>query len=67
MVTKRDIRKVTNFASITGFLLIITSIANQYGITVQRLEQDNGVIALSNLVPGQSIVITYPTQTHIVF
>lgn len=44
----------------------ITSIASQYGITVERLIQDNGYINTVNLVPGQAIVITYPAQIHIV-
>lgn len=42
----------------------IYSIANRYGISVTTLIQDNGLINPYNLVIGQAIVITYPSQTH---
>jgi spore germination protein len=44
----------------------IYSIADKYGVTAIRLIQDNGIDNPSDLVPGQSIVITYPEKVHIV-
>jgi spore germination protein len=44
----------------------IDSIANKFGVTVERLTRDNGFISTTKLVPGQSIVITYPVQMHTV-
>lgn len=44
----------------------ITSISNKFGVTVDRLITDNGIINTANLVIGQTIVITYPKQIHIV-
>jgi len=44
----------------------IETIASKYGVSVDRLIQDNGLIKTTNLVPGQPIVITYPIQSHIV-
>lgn len=44
----------------------IESIALKYGITVERLISDNGMINPYALVVGQSIVILYPSQTYTV-
>ncbi|MDF2485465.1 MAG: hypothetical protein K0R46_1633 [Herbinix sp.] len=44
----------------------IDTIANKYGVTILKLILDNGLKNPYGLVPGQSIVITYPIQTHIV-
>lgn len=44
----------------------IYSIADKYGVTVAKLIQDNGLENPYSLVPGQTIVITYPNQTHTV-
>ncbi len=44
----------------------IYSIAEKYGVTVDRLIKDNGLDNTNSLVVGQTIVITYPEQTHIV-
>jgi spore germination protein len=44
----------------------IASIAEIYGVTVSRLIQENELQFPNNLVPGQTIVITYPDQTYIV-
>ncbi|MDF2544433.1 MAG: Peptidoglycan-binding lysin domain protein [Herbinix sp.] len=44
----------------------IQSIANKYGITVERLISDNGLINPYSLVVGQSIIILYPKSTYTV-
>lgn len=44
----------------------IDSIANQYGITVERLISDNGLINPYSLVVGQTLVIFYPKQVYTV-
>lgn len=44
----------------------IESIALQYGVTVNQLIQDNGLINPFDLVQGQTIVIARPSQTHTV-
>lgn len=44
----------------------ITSIANQYGVTPERLILTNELPNPDNLVVGQSIVILYPNVTHTV-
>lgn len=44
----------------------IYSIAEQYGITVDKLVMDNGLIHPFNLVLGQALVIAFPKQTHTV-
>lgn len=44
----------------------IHSIAASYGIKVDRLIQDNGLINPNNLVEGQAIAIAFPEQIHIV-
>lgn len=44
----------------------IYSIADKYGVTVDKLTQDNGLIFPYNLVIGQAIVIAIPKQSHIV-
>ena len=44
----------------------ITSIANQYGVTPERLILTNELPNTDNLVVGQSIVILYPDVTHTV-
>lgn len=42
----------------------INLIANAYGVSVTSLIQNNGLINPYDLVPGQTIVIVYPEQTH---
>lgn len=44
----------------------IYSIAESYGISAERLVQDNGLTNPNNLVVGQAIVIVYPRQTYTV-
>ncbi len=44
----------------------IDSIADLYGISVEKLIQDNVLDNPNELVPGQTIVIVYPRQTHTV-
>ncbi|QHQ59593.1 LysM peptidoglycan-binding domain-containing protein [Anaerocolumna sedimenticola] len=44
----------------------IDSIAKYYGVSVTSLIQNNGLINPYDLVPGQTIVIVYPEQTHMV-
>jgi spore germination protein len=44
----------------------IDSIAERFGITVDKLASDNGFVYPYNLVIGQTIVIAYPKQSHIV-
>lgn len=44
----------------------IYSIANSYGVSVTKLIQDNGLNNPNSLVPGQAIVIAYPSQTYTV-
>jgi spore germination protein YaaH len=42
----------------------IASIANKYMVPVTRLINENGITNPNNLVVGQTIVITYPTETY---
>jgi spore germination protein len=44
----------------------IASIADKYGVTVERLIQSNELHNPNDLVPGQTIVIAYPKQVHTV-
>ncbi|MDF2485737.1 MAG: hypothetical protein K0R46_1905 [Herbinix sp.] len=44
----------------------LQSIADYYGISIERLIIDNGLNINNTLVIGQTIVITYPEITHIV-
>lgn len=44
----------------------IESIANKYGITVERLITDNGLINPQSLVIGQALVILKPKITYTV-
>lgn len=44
----------------------IFSIARRFGITVERLISDNGLINADSLVPGQALIILYPQKTYIV-
>jgi spore germination protein len=44
----------------------IYSIAENHGVSVERLIQDNEITNPDSLVPGQTIVILYPLQTHTV-
>jgi spore germination protein len=44
----------------------IELIANKYGISVERLISDNGLINPYSLVVGQTLVILYPKSTYIV-
>ncbi len=44
----------------------IMSISKAFGVTMDRIIQDNGLVNPNNLVPGQAIVIVYPTQTYTV-
>lgn len=42
------------------------SIADKYGVSVERLAIDNGLILSVQLVPGQTIVVAYPQKSYIV-
>jgi spore germination protein len=44
----------------------IYSISDKYGVTVDKLAQDNGLVAPFNLVIGQAIVIAFPKQSYTV-
>lgn len=44
----------------------IQSIAALYGVPAELISMVNGIAALGNLVPGQTIVITFPAKTYIV-
>ncbi len=44
----------------------INTIAERFGVSVDKLIQDNGLIPTDRLINGQSIVITYPQQIYIV-
>ena len=44
----------------------IDSIAYNHGITAYKLISDNGLDYARNLVPGQALIIIYPTITHTV-
>lgn len=44
----------------------VISIANQYGVSAQRMILDNGLQESAELVQGQTIVIVYPKQTYTV-
>lgn len=44
----------------------IYSIADNYGVPVTKLIQDNGLVNPYNLVIGQAIIIVFPSQIHIV-
>ncbi|QHQ63350.1 LysM peptidoglycan-binding domain-containing protein [Anaerocolumna sedimenticola] len=44
----------------------IYTIAEKYGISADKLVEDNGLIYPYDLVNGQSLIITFPKQTHIV-
>ncbi|SHO44809.1 glycosyl hydrolase family 18 protein [Anaerocolumna xylanovorans] len=44
----------------------ITSIANQYGITTNRIIVDNELTNANNLLVGQSLVIQFPEISHTV-
>jgi spore germination protein len=44
----------------------LSSIANQYGVTTERLIIDNELPNPDNLVVGQSMVVRIPTQLHTV-
>ncbi len=44
----------------------ITSIANTFKVSETRLAQENFVTDLNNLVVGDTLVITYPTQIYVI-
>ncbi len=44
----------------------IDSIARNHGITAYKLILDNGLDYSRNLVPGQALIIIYPTETYTV-
>lgn len=44
----------------------VSSIADQYGVSTERLITDNGLEAMGKLVPGQALVIAFPKQTYTV-
>jgi spore germination protein YaaH len=44
----------------------IYSIADRYGVNADQLVKDNELPRPDLLIPGESIVITYPTQTYTV-
>lgn len=41
------------------------SIATRFNVTTRKIIQDNQLTNPNNLIPGQTIVIVYPEQTHI--
>ena len=42
----------------------LTSIANRYGVSVERLRSDNGLLPEQLLVPGQALVILVPKEIY---
>ena len=44
----------------------INSIADKFGVSVSTLILENGIENQESLVPGQALVITYPSQIHTV-
>ena len=44
----------------------IQGIAEKYGVSVDKILQDNGLLSANDLVNGQSVVIAYPKQSYIV-
>lgn len=44
----------------------ILSVANEYGISPERLTADNGLYGLNRLVTGQALLILTPSQTYTV-
>ena len=44
----------------------ITSIANKFGVSEARLIYENGISNPTDLVIGQTIVISYPQKTYLV-
>jgi spore germination protein len=44
----------------------IYSIANKLGVPVNKLIMDNDIVKPNDLVPGQALVIAYPTQSYTV-
>lgn len=44
----------------------LESIADMFGVSTDKLILENELVEPSRLVPGQVIVITYPTQSHTV-
>ena len=44
----------------------IESIADNFGVSEEKIIQDNELTNPSQLVPGEMVVIVYPSQTHTV-
>lgn len=44
----------------------LQSVADMYGLTVEKLIQDNGLNPRDMLIPGQNLVIAYPLQVYTV-
>lgn len=44
----------------------LVSIANMFGVSIDKLIRENELTDPSQLVPGQMLVIVYPTRTHTV-
>ena len=44
----------------------IWSIANEYGVSTERIIADNGLFGLNNLVPGQALIILQPDEVYVV-
>lgn len=44
----------------------VWSIANEYGISTERIIADNGLYGLNNLVPGQALLILQPDTVYVV-
>ena len=42
----------------------LTSIAKRYGVSLERLRSDNGLLPEQPLVPGQALVIFIPKETY---
>lgn len=44
----------------------LSQIAGEYGVAVERLRSDNGLLPQQPLVPGQALVILIPQETYLV-
>ena len=42
----------------------LTSIAKRYGVSLERLRSDNGLLPEQPLVPGQALVVFIPKETY---
>jgi len=44
----------------------IVDIANEYGVSTERILADNGLFGLNSPVPGQALIILQPSRTYVV-